>query len=219
MVWRWGDRDLPRNRKLRWHIGGCTRKFKGIKMLEFIYQSGWGAFTIMLVFQLPFIIGFFYIIYNRSRPNLQLADVSERNISNAKTAWITLVVVMFVVINLASIKYFPAVYTAKAAATQENVVEVSVKAESWSYEFSEQEFSVGQAIRFTANAVDTVHGFGLYHPDGRVIFTMMLVPGVGPSSLIHIFKDPGTYKVRCLEYCGAAHHDMSDEIIVTQSSS
>ncbi len=188
-------------------------------MQDFIYQTGWGAFSILLLFQIPFILGFFYIVFRRSRPNVQLNDVSESSISRAKNGWMALVVISFLIVNLASIQYIPAVYTANAAAVEQNVVDVSVKAESWSYDFSEQEFNVGQAVRFNANAVDTVHGFAIYHPNGHVIFTMMLVPGVGPSSLIHTFKEPGTYKVRCLEYCGAAHHDMNDEIIVAQSSS
>ncbi len=188
-------------------------------MQDFIYQTGWGAFSILLLFQIPFILGFFSIVYQRSRPNQQLGEISETKISRAKNGWMVLVIASFLVINLASIQYIPAVYSANAATNDQNVVDVSVKAESWSYELSEQEFNVGQAVRFNANAVDTVHGFAIYHPNGNVIFTMMLVPGVGPSSLIHTFKEPGTYKVRCLEYCGLAHHEMSDEIIVTQSSS
>ncbi len=188
-------------------------------MQDFIYQTGWGAFSILLMFQIPFMLGFFYIVYRRSRPNMQLDQVSDVGISRAKNGWMVLVIALFLIVNLASIQYFPAVYTAKAAATQQNITDVSVTAESWSYELSEQEFIAGEAVRFNANAVDTVHGFAIYHPKGHVIFTMMLVPGVKPSSLIHVFKEPGTYKIRCLEYCGAAHHDMSDEIIVTQASS
>ena len=131
----------------------------------------------------------------------------------------TAVISLFVVVNLASIKYIPAVATAWAEANEKDIVDVTVAAESWSYDISQQEFKVGQVIRFSAKAVDTVHGFAIYHPKGNVVFTMMLVPGVGPSSLIHKFEEPGVYKVRCLEYCGIAHHEMSDEIIVKASSS
>ncbi len=188
-------------------------------MLDFIYQSGWGAFSILLMFQLPFLIGFLFIISRSSKSSHDKGDASEQNISKAKTAWLSLVVVLFVVVNVASISYIPAVSSAAAMVSAEDVVDVKVTAESWSYDLSEQEFTVGQTVRFSVNSVDTVHGFAIYHPKGNIIFTMMLVPGVGPSSLIHKFSEPGTYKVRCLEYCGAAHHEMNDEIIVTASSS
>jgi cytochrome c oxidase subunit 2 len=45
----------------------------------------------------------------------------------------------------------------------------------------------------------------------------MLIPGMAPSSLIHTFTEPGTYTVRCLEYCGIAHHAMRDHLIVASS--
>jgi cytochrome c oxidase subunit 2 len=48
-----------------------------------------------------------------------------------------------------------------------------------------------------------------------MLFTMMLMPGLEtPASIVHTFTEPGIYKVRCLEYCGAAHHEMRDEIVV-----
>ena len=111
------------------------------------------------------------------------------------------------------------VSTANALANEKDISEVKVEAASWSYDISAQEFTVGQAVRFSAKALDTVHGFAIYDPKGNVVFTMMLVPGVGESSLIHKFTEPGTYKVRCLEYCGIAHHEMSDEIIVKPRAS
>ncbi len=188
-------------------------------MLEFLYQSGWGAFTVLLFFQLPFLFFFLYVVFQRSAAGSTTNDISDVKVSKLKNAWISVVVVLFLGINLFSIQYIPAISSAAVAKSVDDVVDVDVSAVSWSYEISKQEFVAGQSVRFSAKSVDTVHGFGVYHPDGRVLFTLMLVPGVGPSSLIHTFTDPGTYKVRCLEYCGAAHHDMSDELIVTAKSS
>ncbi len=185
-------------------------------MLDFLYQTGWGAFSMLLFFQLPFLIGFLLIVKSRSKG---AGESSERAISRAKTAWLSVVVVLFLAVNLGSIKYIPAISTANALVSEKDIVEVNVEAASWSYNISTQEFTVGQAVRFSAKALDTVHGFAVYDPKGNVVFTMMLVPGVSASSLIHKFKEPGTYKVRCLEYCGIAHHDMSDEIIVKPRAS
>lgn len=183
-------------------------------MLDFIYQTGWGAFAVLLFFQLPFLIVFLFIVFRSAAANGAGAGATETSISRTKTVWLTAVALLFIAINVASIQYIPAVSTARAVAANQDIRDVRVKAESWSYELSEQEFEAGDTVRFTANSVDTVHGFAVYHPGGNVLFTMMLIPGVTPSSLVHTFDDPGTYKVRCLEYCGISHHEMNDEIIV-----
>lgn len=187
-------------------------------MLEFLYQTGWGAFTILLLFQLPFLAVFLYVVFHRSSQGATTSDISDVSVSRFKTTWISVVLLLFLVINVFSIQYIPAVSSAAIAKSTSDIVEVDVSAVSWNYEISKQEFIAGQSVRFSAQSVDTVHGFAVYHPKGKILFTLMLVPGVGPSSLIYTFTDPGTYKVRCLEYCGAAHHDMSDEIIVKASS-
>jgi cytochrome c oxidase subunit 2 len=129
------------------------------------------------------------------------------------------VVILFVVINVASIKHMPPISSAQAVATHKNIQEVEVTAVSWSYDISNQEYEVGRPVRFSAKSADTMHSFAVYHPDGRMLFTMMLMPGLAtPTSIVHTFTEPGTYKVRCLEYCGAAHHEMQDELIVKQRS-
>lgn len=188
-------------------------------MLDFIYQSGWGAFAVLLFFQLPFLVVFLFIVYRSVAVKAARADTAETSISRTKTLWLVAVALLFIAINFASIQYIPAVSTARAVAANKDIRDVRVTAQSWSYEMSEQEFEAGDTVRFTANSVDTVHGFAVYDPDGDVLFTMMLIPGAMPSSLIQTFDDAGTYKVRCLEYCGIAHHEMNDEIIVRPRSS
>ena len=125
------------------------------------------------------------------------------------------VFVIFVGVNLASMKYMPTIASAHAATTRTDIQDVDLTATSWSYEMSTREVEAGRPVRFSGRSSDTMHGFAVYHPNGRLLFTMMLMPGLSkPTSLIHTFEDPGTYKVRCLEYCGIAHHGMRDEITV-----
>lgn len=186
-------------------------------MFDWLYDSGWGAFTTMLFFQIPFLIAFFYVVYRKAFRNSAPSDTQAKRISHVETLWITVVVLLFVGVNVASIKYMPTFTTAQAAITEENIQDVEVTARSWSYQISEREFEVGRPVRFSVTSTDTVHGFAVYHPDGGILFTIMLIPGMEPSSLIHTFTEPGKYKVRCLEYCGIAHHVMQDELIVTPS--
>ena len=188
-------------------------------MLGSLFQNASGAFLVMLVLQIPFLVVFLYIVYRKSFVNAEASDTDQRKLSRVDGVWMIVVIILFVGINIASIKYMPPVFSAQAAATQNDIQDVEVTAQSWTYEMSDQEFAVGNTIRFSAKSADTMHSFALYHPDGRMLFTMMLMPGLeAPASIIHTFTEPGTYKVRCLEYCGAAHHEMQDEIVVKQGS-
>lgn len=188
-------------------------------MLNFFYQTGWGAFTAMLVFQIPFLLVFLSLVYRKAYVNTGPSAVSDASVKSWRGRWMTLVIALFLIANIASIQFIPAIYTARAAQSGVDVIDVSVAAQSWSYEMSAQQFEAGKPVRFNVKSLDTVHGFAIYHPDGNILFTMMLIPGVRDSSLIYTFDDPGTYKVRCLEYCGMAHHEMSDEIVVTAAGS
>jgi len=158
-------------------------------MLDFLYQNGWGAFSIMLFFHIPFLTVFFYIVYRKSVTDPGPSGVADRRISRLEGLWIAIVLVLFVAVNVISLKYMPTIATARAATAGHNIQEVDVTAQSWSYQISERQFEVGRPVRFSVKSADTVHGFGV----------------------------PGKYKVRCLEYCGIAHHAMADELIVIQS--
>jgi cytochrome c oxidase subunit II len=186
-------------------------------MLDFLYQNGWGAFTIMLFFQVPFLIVFFYIVYRKAVTDPGPSGTDDSRISRIEGWWVAVVIVLFIGVNVISIKYMPTVATAAAATTEQNIQNVDVTAQSWSYQISDRQFEVGRPVRFTVKSVDTVHGFGVYHPAGRLLFTMMMIPGMEPASIIHTFTEPGKYKVRCLEYCGIAHHAMADEFVVAAS--
>jgi cytochrome c oxidase subunit 2 len=113
----------------------------------------------------------------------------------------------------------PTVITANAKASGVKTTNISVKAQSWDFDISEGTITVGKPVKFSGISTDTMHGFAVYHPNGKVLFTMMLMPGSSePTSLIHTFTEPGTYTVRCLEYCGANHHEMRDEITVVANN-
>ncbi|HJM91569.1 MAG: hypothetical protein QGG19_07230 [Alphaproteobacteria bacterium] len=184
-------------------------------MLDSLFQNASGAYFFMLCLQIPFLVVFLYIIYRKGFANPDPSDADQRKLSRVDGLWVTFVIILFLGINIASIEYMPPISSARAVSTQQNIRDVDVTAESWSYEMSAREFEVGQAVRFSAKSADTMHSFAIYHPDGRMLFTMMLMPGLEtPASIVHTFTEPGIYKVRCLEYCGAAHHEMRDEIVV-----
>jgi cytochrome c oxidase subunit 2 len=76
---------------------------------------------------------------------------------------------------------------------------------------------VGQAVKFIAHSIDVNHGFGVF--DGKndgapILLQMQIIPGYD-NVFYYTFKHPGSYMVRCLEYCGYAHPYMTSEIEVT----
>lgn len=189
-------------------------------MLDSMYLSGWGAFAITLFMFIPFMAVFMYIIIKKSAADAGPSTADKSEYKRAEWMWMGLVTVVFVGVNIASIGYMPTVVTANAVASGKDIVQVDVTAESWSFDISETKIEVGKLIRFSGISTDTMHSFAIYHPDGRVLFTMMLMPGLeGPTSLIHTFTEAGTYIVRCLEFCGLSHHEMRDEIVVVERSS
>lgn len=183
-------------------------------MIEYLYTHAWGALITLLMFQIPFLIVFFRIVNKKTFVDSKPGKTEPEKYSFYEYGWIALAVFAFVVVNVASIKYMPTIIEANTPASKD-VKNVTVTARSWSFEFSEMEFKVGQTVRFQAKSLDTVHGFALYHPDGSMLFTMMLVPGAGSESvLVHTFTEPGKYTVRCSEYCGLAHHAMKSTLTV-----
>ncbi len=175
----------------------------------------------MVLFMLiPFTIVFTWILYRKSVTDARASDTPKTSYVQAEWLWIGLVLVVFVGVNVGSIGYMPTVVSAKVIASGAPLTEVSVSAQSWSFDIEGPTIEVGKPVRFSGKSTDTMHGFAVYHPDGRVLFTMMLMPGMdNPTQLVHTFTEPGKYTVRCLEYCGAAHHDMRDEIVVVAKNS
>ncbi len=188
-------------------------------MRDFLYQNGWGAFAMMLSFEVPFALVFLYVIYRKAVAQPRPAETKQSRLARVEGLWIALVLALFITVNVASIRYMPTVSSAQAAQIDEQALQqVEVTARSWAFEISDRELEAGRPVRFSIKSTDTMHGFAVYHPDGRLLFTTMLVPGVTrATSIVHTFTEPGRYRVRCLEYCGIAHHAMQDELIVTKT--
>ncbi len=91
---------------------------------------------------------------------------------------------------------------------------VQVVAEQWMWTIAPNVFKVGQTAEFQVTSKDVNHGFGLYDPEFRIVAEVQAMPGY-TNVLRYTFKEPGTYQVLCLEYCGVAHHAMQAQIKVT----
>lgn len=71
-------------------------------------------------------------------------------------------------------------------------------------------------VEFVATSGDVTYGFGVFRPDGTLVFQMQVVPGY-ENKILWKFDAPGTYDVRSTEYSGPRHPEMviQDAIQVT----
>lgn len=75
------------------------------------------------------------------------------------------------------------------------------------------ELPLGEPVEFRVTSLDVNHGFGIYNARSELVAQTQAMPGY-VNRLRWEFKEPGTYKVLCLEYCGLGHPVMSSSFIV-----
>ncbi len=74
----------------------------------------------------------------------------------------------------------------------------------------------GETVKFVAHSVDVNHGFSVLSSAKSMdspLIQMQVVPGFD-NIFYYTFKKPGTYTIRCLEYCGWNHPYMVSQITV-----
>ena len=76
---------------------------------------------------------------------------------------------------------------------------------------------MGEYVEFVAVSADVTYGFGVFRPDGTLVFQMQVLPG-RENRILWKFDEAGSYDVRSTEYSGPRHSDMhyADAIRVTQ---
>lgn len=73
----------------------------------------------------------------------------------------------------------------------------------------------GKIVEFEVTADDVNHGFGIYDSKGRLLTQAQAMPGY-VNHMSYVFKEPGNYKVFCMEFCGIGHHNMFADIKVVK---
>ncbi len=123
--------------------------------------------------------------------------------SRRETAWLGVVVVALFALLLGTIFYVP--YGETAGANKQVVRVVGVQY-AWAVD-APAGIRTGVPVEFRVTSTDVNHGFGVYDPGGALILQGQVIPG-RIQRLVHTFDEPGVYRVLCLEFCGAKHHEM-----------
>lgn len=151
----------------------------------------------------------FLFVIKYSSSTAEYSPIQEKSSTLRKRIFIvtTLVVVPVMLLTLTDMPY------AKALATKD-AIQVRAVGQMWHWSIEPNVVPAGTPIVFSVTSTDVNHGFGIYDASMRLVAQTQAMPGY-INELAHIFEQPGTYKVLCLEFCGSAHHVMAAEITVT----
>ena len=122
--------------------------------------------------------------------------------SKREGTWLVVVLLALFALLMATIFYVP--YGESAGANPQRVRVTGVQY-AWAIDVTE--LRAGIPVEFLATAEDVSHGFGVYNEDDVLLFQVQVIPKE-TQKVVYTFKKPGTYKVLCLEFCGAKHHEM-----------
>jgi cytochrome c oxidase subunit 2 len=92
---------------------------------------------------------------------------------------------------------------------------VAVTGAQWTWTLSQSRFQTGVPIDFAVTSRDVNHDFAIYDPEGRLVAQVQAMPGY-TNHLVYEFHEPGSYTIRCLEYCGLGHHTMTAPLTVVR---
>lgn len=172
-----------------------------------MYQSiAWYA-TLFFVFLIALAFSF---VYGESRKLKDYGPIQEKGYKIRKFYFLGLIAILGFA-SAISLSRLP--YHAQHAQAKEMGKVVKVTGMQFSWELSDDHFTVGEPVIFHVTSKDVTHGFGLYDENLHLIGQTQAMPGY--TNMLQVtFKKPGTYKILCLEYCSTGHHLMMKGIVV-----
>jgi cytochrome c oxidase subunit 2 len=93
---------------------------------------------------------------------------------------------------------------------------VHVEGQQFGFLFDETTYTAGRQVEFVLTAADVNHAFAVYDPHGVFVTQGQMMPGHTQRVRV-TFDEPGTYTVRCFEYCGLGHHQMVSSFTVEEA--
>jgi len=84
---------------------------------------------------------------------------------------------------------------------------IGVLGAQWGWSLDRTTVPAHVPVEFVVRSKDVNHDFAVYDAGGTLFVQVQAMPGYA-NRLIYRFDRPGTYTVRCLEYCGIFHHIM-----------
>lgn len=153
----------------------------------------------------------YLFVYLRSGDPAEFGPV-KRRMYRIRTAWFVVLLAISAVAAAITLPGMPYGATHGTPADTPPVT-IDVRGHQWYWEMDRNRVPAGREVAFRVTAADVNHGFAIYAPDETIVAQTQAMPG-HVNVLEHTFSEPGTYTIRCLEYCGIAHHVMTTRLEV-----
>jgi cytochrome c oxidase subunit II len=153
----------------------------------------------------------FAIIFLSTRPRARERKLDVNAWKRRENVWF-LVVALGLTAAVAS-TIFKVPWRAEAKPDREVV---HVVGQQFGFIFDDDTYEVGRQVEFVLTATDVNHAFAIYDPHGTFVSQGQMMPG-HEQKLRVTFDDPGIYTVRCFEYCGLGHHQMTASFRVEEA--
>lgn len=192
---------------------------------------GWGPDTLLLIFIVVVIVAAagFVVVAITTRMRKKQTFASKRTY-RFESFWAIGTAIVLIWLWITSYPWMPPVsFSSVEKMNTSELQVVHITAGQWFWVMSTNDEKAGgtsspstiridtnRPVKFIARSVDVNHGFGIFgsKEDGSpVLLQMQIVPGFN-NVFYYTFTKPGSYFVRCLEYCGYAHPYMTTMIEV-----
>jgi cytochrome c oxidase subunit II len=161
------------------------------------------------------------VVYSTRRPE----ERDSHALAKYEKHWVAGIVIIFVIFSVSTLAYWPYPY---AHTNIKPTVVVNVQAQQFAWCLSNSStwgppncvsnspIHVNSTVLFNVTSTDVTHGFGVYDAAGTILFQVQVMPGFY-NDIMYQFTSPGTYYVRCLEFCGYGHYGMFTTFNVTSA--
>jgi len=168
-------------------------------------MSAWQAFWVFLLIGLLWTAAWAAVVVRAGGPVLSYEEVSK-GAGRLRRLLAYVILPVLVLALVLSFRWYPyPSFAARRLGPPAQTVEV--RARQWVWELSTTELPAGQPVEFAVTALDVNHGFAIYGPSGNLVAQVQAMPRY-VNRLVVLFPTPGTYTIRCLEFCGIPHHGM-----------
>jgi cytochrome c oxidase subunit II len=91
-----------------------------------------------------------------------------------------------------------------------NAQKVNVTASDWKWTLDKTTVKAGVPVDFHIQSAEGVHGFQIVGTD----IDVTIAEGKGAVDKVWTFDKPGTYTIKCSQFCGSGHSNMFTQINV-----
>lgn len=136
--------------------------------------------------------------------------VADRDTLERREGYWGIIVISFLVLVLAG-TIFSVPYWSAEDSNASQTLEITGR--QFAFTVDPPQVKADELTQVNVHAADVNHAVGIYSPEGALIKQVNVLPGVTQSFTI-TFGNPGTYELRCLEFCGIDHHLMQNKLEV-----